>query len=332
MNEPTPEQYWRGLILFGVNVSTYKLGLGQLLLRYGIEGRDTIPLEDLSHDFLQLYQRRCEDGKPQMGQKGRITCVEKEIQSIRHQDKDPNDAASTIGRIALSNMVLQKFNNLLGRSIPEPFYSFQPGDDSITLNSNMFEVSSSDKLKELYEGEILSRWDLLEHAFERTCISPLVAEERLIYLQNWQDRKNLTPLVPLLQGYQVGRCFYCGEPLHDVHIDHVIPYSAVGHNEVWNLVLTDCDCNSQKQDSMPSWKFLDKLMIRNEYYIASSHPLKDEIIRSLGKTSQQRKQNVKKQFDDALAYKGRYWRGNEKYDPSKDEDYLFWVRLNAQRL
>jgi len=49
---PTPEKYWRGLILFGINESTYKMALGQLLLNYGIDGQDKVSLDDLSIDFL----------------------------------------------------------------------------------------------------------------------------------------------------------------------------------------------------------------------------------------------------------------------------------------
>lgn len=332
MNEPSPDKYWRGLILFGLNQSTYKFGLGRLLLNYGIEGRDVITLEDLSHDFLDLYLERCENDKPQIGRQGRVTCVEKEIMAIRHQDKNINKAASVIGKVALSDMVLQRFNTLLGRTIPEPFYNFKPGDRNIKLNQGMFEICSSKEIVNALDGEICSRWDLLEHAFERAKPGPLATDDRLEFLQSWEGRRNLTPLVPLLRGYQSGRCFYCGEELFDIHVDHLIPYSAIGHNDVWNLVLSDGDCNIQKQDSLPSWKFLEKLIIRNEYYIKSAHPLKEEIIRCLGNTQALRKSKVKKQYDVAFDYKGRHWQGNPNYDPSEDGDYLFWKRLYADQI
>lgn len=332
MADITADRYWRGLMLFGINMSSYKLGLGRLLLQYGIEGKDVISLDELSHDFLDLYLERCETGKPQMGNRGRMTRVEKEILAIRHQDKDPNDAASVIGKVALSDMVLQRFNNLFGRTISEPFYSFQPGDNSIKLNPGVFEICSSKAQKDSFDGEICARWDLLEHAFERENPYPLVADERLEFIQNWQDRKNLTPLVPLLSGYQAEKCFYCGEKLFETHVDHVIPYSAIGHNDVWNLVLADSSCNIQKVDSMPSWNFMEKLITRNEYFIDSSHPMKDEIIRCLGRTKNIRRNEVERQYKVARNYKGNYWRGDPNYDPSKDDEYLFWVRLNANRL
>ena len=330
--EPTPDKYWRGLILFGLNESTYKMGLGHLLLNYGINGQDKISLDDLSQDFLNLYLERCKDNKPQMGQVGKQTCVEKEIDAIRHRGKDISDSVRVVGKVALSDMVLQRFNTLFGNPIPQPFYQFDKGDKCLILNPNLLELCQSKEIKETLEKELFSRWDLLEHSFQRIHPVPLIPDERLEYLQNWQERKNLTPLVPLLWGYQQGRCFYCREELYDVHVDHVIPHSSIGHNEVWNLVLADCNCNEQKLDTLPSWEFLEKMIMRNEYYIASSHPLKEEIIRCLGKTPIERKENVRKHYEITLRYKQRHWRGNPDYDPSRDEDYLFWVRLYAKRV
>jgi len=267
-----------------------------------------------------------------MGQIGKKTAVEHQIDAIRYRGKDISEVVGIVKKTALSDMVLQRFNNLFGAPIPEPFYQFKVGDRSIILSPHLLELCQSKEFKEILEKELLSRWDLLEHSFECKHPVPLVPDERLEYLQNWEKRTNLTPLIPLLWGYQQGRCFYCGEDLYHVHVDHVIPHSAIGHNEVWNLVLADENCNEQKFDTLPSWDFLEKLILRNEYYIASSHPLKDEVIRKLGRNPIQRRNTVKKQYDLALRYKQRYWRGDSHYDPSKDEDYLFWVRLYAKRV
>jgi hypothetical protein len=329
--DPTPERYWRGLILFGINESSYKMGLGHLLLNYSLNGQDTVSLDDLSVDFLNLFLERCKNNKPQMGQIGKKTYIEHEIDAIRYRKKDISEAAAVVKTKALSDMVLLRFNNLFGKPIPEPFYQFNKGDRSIILNPILLEICQERESKEILEKELFSRWDLLEHSFERKHPVPLVPDERLEYLQNWEERKNLTPLSHLLWGYQQGRCFYCGEELFETHIDHVIPHSAIGSNDVWNLVLADDICNEQKLDTLPSWEFLEKLIRRNEYYIASSHPMKEEIIRKLGKTPKERRATVRKHYDQALKYKQRYWQGDPHYDPSKDEDFLFLIRWFKKR-
>lgn len=330
--KPSSERYWRGLVLYGKNASTYKMGLGYLLLRYGINGEDRITLDDLSYDFLELYQDRCKDNAPQMGQVGRKTIVEREIDFITHSNKPMADSARVIAKGALSDMVLQRFNVLFGRPIPEPFYQFHEGDTAITLSDNLLQLCQEAEVKEVFEREILSRWDLLEHSFERLHPVPILPDEALLYLQNKQERKNLTPLVPVLWGYQEGKCFYCKEELYDVAVDHVIPYSAVWMNDVWNLVLAHNHCNEDKNDNIPSWAFIEKLIRRNEYYITSSHPLKDEIIRCLGSTPSNRRGTVKTYYDTAYQVKRRYWRGDPTYDPSRDEDLVFWMRWNAKRV
>ena len=85
---PNELNYWRGVILFGKNQSSYKIGLGKLLLQYGSENRDTVSLDDLSIDFLNLYLDRCQNNKPQQPGVGMKTYVEQEIDAIRYTRRD----------------------------------------------------------------------------------------------------------------------------------------------------------------------------------------------------------------------------------------------------
>ncbi|NLI74313.1 MAG: HNH endonuclease [Euryarchaeota archaeon] len=332
MHSPEPENYWRGVILFGRNSSTYKMALGKLLLGYSYSGLDRISLDDLASDFLSLYIERTENNHPQQGVMGRKTIVEHQIDLIRHGDRSFDSAVEVVKAQALSNMVLVKFNNLFGTKISKPFYSFTPGDSEITLNANLLRLSDSKIEKNSLESEILGRWDLLEHAYERTRIAPLSVDERMEYLINAEDRKVLTPLIPMIEGYQQGRCFYCGRPLYDIHVDHVIPFSAIHHNDVWNLVLAHAECNEQKSDSIPSKLFIDRLILRNEYYISSSHPLKDEIIRKTGNSSSMRKNEIYRQYRDAYQYKGRFWRGDPSYNPEEDKEFIYWIEYYAPKI
>src|SRR4051812_46587763 len=51
--EKTPDEptFWRGIVLFGQNVASYKFALAGALLELGSEGRETVPLSELSLPF-----------------------------------------------------------------------------------------------------------------------------------------------------------------------------------------------------------------------------------------------------------------------------------------
>ena len=49
--EPTLENYWRGVILFGLNVASYKFALGKSLLDLSKRDSDFVSLEDLGERF-----------------------------------------------------------------------------------------------------------------------------------------------------------------------------------------------------------------------------------------------------------------------------------------
>lgn len=59
--------------------------------------------------------------------------------------------------------------------------------------------------------------------------------------------------------------FYTGKELalDDISIDHVIPWSFMYSDDIWNLVITSKTQNSQKNNSIPSKKIIEKLKERN---------------------------------------------------------------------
>ena len=60
--------------------------------------------------------------------------------------------------------------------------------------------------------------------------------------------------------------FYTGQILddNDISVDHVIPWSFMYSDDIWNLVLTSKSNNSQKSNSTPTQEIIDKLKQRNE--------------------------------------------------------------------
>lgn len=60
--------------------------------------------------------------------------------------------------------------------------------------------------------------------------------------------------------------FYTGDLLNenDISVDHVIPWSFMYSDDIWNLVLTSKSMNSKKNNSIPSEATIEKLKIRNQ--------------------------------------------------------------------
>ena len=71
----------------------------------------------------------------------------------------------------------------------------------------------------------------------------------------------------LLKEFKDGKIidFYTGEELtvDNVSIDHVIPWSFMYSDDIWNLVVTSKSNNSKKSNSIPSEEMINKLKERN---------------------------------------------------------------------
>ena len=60
------------------------------------------------------------------------------------------------------------------------------------------------------------------------------------------------------------KCFYCGKKLdNNYHLDHVIPWSFIRNDNLWNLVCSCPRCNASKNNIIPDKEFLKKLSTRN---------------------------------------------------------------------
>lgn len=324
---PTDRDYWRALILYGKNQSTYKMALGQLLINYANRNFSKISMDELADDFLTVYEDRTKSGMPQNKTLGRQTYVEQEVDNLKAGVGNREKSIQVVKEKALKNMVLKKFHTLFNNPIPKPFYRFSDDERYLLLQDNLLNVFT-DKQNQTLNKELFSRWDLLEHGFADSKHEELIeVDEKLEYVRKGEKRIPLTPLIPVLNGYQQGRCFYCGEELFEpIHVDHVIPYQAIRHNEIWNLVLAHEACNEDKSDNVPPKHFVENLIARNEFVLKSDLPLKEELKKVLGKTHEIRREKVESQYIFAKNKIVRIWGGHDRYNPKEDTFYRSWMR------
>lgn len=337
MDNLTDKDYWHFLISFGRNASTYKPAWGKVLADLGRTNSDKkIRLSELTEQLFNSYnERTLENHLPQMGQLGKKTVMEHKLDEFRLGRITKEKAVKEVTE-NVKGMVAQKFHTLNGIPIPRPFYTLSDDGYSIQPNDSLFNVFADNQNQHL-DNEMDSRWDCLEIGYSQMqqsfSLDVNLEKEGEEYIINKEERKNLTPLRYVLDQYQHNTCFYCGEELYDpIHVDHVIPYQAILHNQVWNLVLSHESCNEDKLDFIPSIKFIEKLKERNEFVLKSDLPLKQHLKKDLGNSYQERMKQVDKQYDYAKRKIIRMWRGDNDYDPSEDGNWKKYVRAKNDLL
>lgn len=80
------------------------------------------------------------------------------------------------------------------------------------------------------------------------------------------QRKNLSVYRDILRNeFESNNCFYCGSKLgKKVHVDHVLPWSFVKSDHLWNFVLACSTCNIRKNNLLPTKQKLAKVVYRNK--------------------------------------------------------------------
>ena len=320
--EFSDKDYWKAIILYGLNAATYKIALGKTLLTLADQQIQTVSWEQLSELYFNIYRERLSDNKmPQLSNPQRLTVMERIINEYESNAIDRDEAISRVGLNAFDN-VIPRFQTIGSDKniVKNMFYEFKEGK-TLIIKDSVLKISEN-KHDELI-AEIDSRWSLLEGAFliKRENFN-LENDTRQIYLNTGYGRTDITGNREFLNGYQNNQCFYCGEPMveGDIHVDHVLPRQVIQHDEIWNLVLTHGFCNEQKSDRVVGQHYIEKLIQRNENIMGSNHPWKDKIAKQIGTSSAARRRSMERHYVNVKKVLGNYyWGGVDNYNPSTDD-------------
>lgn len=313
--------YWKGIVLYGLNQATYKIALGKTILELADEGKETISWDKLSKVYLDNYIERLNNNDfPQQNNPSRKTKMERIVESFNKGVINYEKALELVN-IDAFNDVIPRFQTIGTDKeiVGERFYHFDFGKN-IFLHDSLFRINeeNSQELKD----ELDARWSLLEGAFSIIHGDwELSNSVREIYIVNGSSRKNLTNNIPFLQGYQGNACFYCGESIikNDIHVDHVLPHQFIQHDEIWNLVLSHSICNLHKNDSLIGKHYFEKLIARNENIMGSNHPWKKKIAEALGATPNERFKKMWYHYENArIVLKNNYWSNSPNYNRETD--------------
>lgn len=303
--DPTVEDCWRGIILYGDNSATYKFALAESLLQINPKAGQLIKLEDLAPVYGKAIASHLGHSPKQGTNPGKFQESIKQF----NLDGDVNALVKATLRGGFTN-VIDAFHNVNSSEVLHRFFI-----DERTINKGLRITDEFAKLAESSQvgnitQEVDSRWRLVETAWNiGISANNLVVQHdpelgQVFTFDSSSKRRDVTSTRGALNGYQKGRCFYCNTEIRllgkdpNADVDHFFPhklkksYPYTNLDGVWNLVLSCIDCNrgvKGKSDRIPALDFLVLLHQRNEHLIKSDHPLKETLINQTGKSEIQRR-------------------------------------------
>lgn len=141
-------------------------------------------------------------------------------------------------------------------------YEYEKGMEYLIFKNSNLKI-----LKENYEDlfDLINyRWGLILETFNS---SPRINKKVKIIDEQDVKRNSLSKFKEYLDIENVDRkCFICGKGINEkeLSIDHVIPWSYLYSDDLWNLVYVHKSCNSSKSNVIPTRNEIEKLKQRNE--------------------------------------------------------------------
>lgn len=316
VRSPTLANEWRGIILFGRNVATYKFALAKSLLELKPAGGSIVRLEDLADPF---SRHLCEHLK--LADKQGTSGSSKFLETCRRfntGELSKDGLRETTVRLGFNN-VIDAFHIVNQRPIERPFFIDERQSSGGILITDRFSELLEDPQATNLAPETDARWRLVETAWDLSVSRHAIAIEvdpdlqELFVPEGRTRRVSVTGCRDALNGYQKGQCFYCSRGLAvsavDTDVDHFLPHVLKGRwrggpiDGVWNLVLACTDCNRGPEGKfarVPTLPFLEKLYGRNEYLIGSHHPLRETLMAQTGRDLAQRRSFLNSTYQMAL--------------------------------
>lgn len=141
-------------------------------------------------------------------------------------------------------------------------YLIEKNKNQIILKDPLFLKNNSEVILEL----VNFRWTQI---LENYNSAPKIANKVRGTEKGEIKRKNLNKFHHLLEIENPKKiCFLSNKKIEDdLSIHHVIPWSYLYSDDIWNLVYTKSNKNSKQSNKIPTKKMIDKLITRNKVLI-----------------------------------------------------------------
>ena len=334
--KPTAENYWRGIVLLGRNVATYKLALAKSLLELTAAGKTFVTLEELALPYTRHLTEHLKHSERQItSQSSKFLDVCRSFNQGHVNQTALVDAAVSLG----FKNVIDAFHVVNNGPVPLNFFvDDRKHRNGITITDTLLTLANTSQAGNL-PLEVEARWRLVETAWSLDVPPAALAVQynatlESLFLEIPGKRIGITGCRDALNGYQRGRCFYCRCEIlinsgagSNAEVDHFFPhclrqfpeFGRLNLNGVWNLVLACQACNrgtGGKSALVPDTRLLERLHARNQFYIESTHPLRETLINQTGNSESQRRSFLSQVHKDAILRLLHYWESPHEQDPS----------------
>jgi hypothetical protein len=182
--------------------------------------------------------------------------------SLIFKDKDPTyfEAAVAKAGTILKKDVSYRFTKL-GTENMKTIYHYEQGDNQLLISKEVLKDLASES-QDLFDL-INYRWSLILETFNS---SPRINKKVRIMDERDIKRSPLERFDMFLDLQNPDHiCFICGKSIKDEELsrDHVIPWSYLYSDDLWNIVYVHKSCNSIKSNVIPSQEAIDQLKKRN---------------------------------------------------------------------
>lgn len=188
------------------------------------------------------------------------------------QQTEPQILEQTINKICidLTKDVSYRFKNIQGQSLD--IYEYDRFQKNLEIKLSLDNISIITEYSTVLTDLLNYKWSQL---LEKYNTHPKIIEKTKSIANNKIRRKNLSVYkAQLLREFNGNKIidFYTGLEIYpeDISVDHVIPWSFIYSDDIWNLVLTSKSKNSSKSNSIPQKTFIDKLNKRNLLFISNN--------------------------------------------------------------
>lgn len=251
--------------------NTYKIGWCKSIIESCLENKESkeISFTLLSHKMFKYYwnqtvffnlHQSSNPNKPPLF----ITYVREKIKEFQiNNGKQPIEYERLEGKVDIDfkylNSILKKdvshrFLKVSGTSFE--LYHLDFINQCIILPDPKILHEYSDILFEI----INYRWSQILETFNN---SPRISKKVKITDRGFIKRKSLNRFHKYL-SLNESKCFICNKDLNgDISIDHLIPWSYLYSDDLWNLVYTHTGCNSSKSNKLVNENDITKLENRN---------------------------------------------------------------------
>ncbi len=248
--------------------ASYKPALLKALVRCCQQSRDLqIPLDAIGREFTKLYwDQTIVYHLRQATTLSKESTAVKLIRRIASEHKTHDlSRLSAAGRAKIDRQmsrlltvnVLSAFHSSRPPAMPL-LYHWEPGhsDVMITPDTRSFLMSQAAAL------ELIANFYWAEFLENCNRLAPRIVQK---VSREGASRKSLQKYLKILL-MESQSCFYCGSRFGESFVptvDHVIPWSFLLEDDLWDLVLACGKCNAGKSDWLPSDAFIRKLVLRN---------------------------------------------------------------------